>query len=188
MTRSYRAAGSRHSACFSDMAAISYGRLCLALVALAAGGDMARPAVRAAGGESQIAVIASNFDRVSAIDGNRLRNIYLRKIFLNADDRAYVPVNLPPVAWLRSAFSSAILHMNASQLQTYWDRQYFQGISPPYVLKSQAAVAKFVAVTPGAIGYVQPCFLTPKVHVILLIPIDSTSAGSRDKCPPQAAR
>jgi ABC-type phosphate transport system substrate-binding protein len=154
------------------------------LLAILLGGGFAWVAPSAQADESQIAVVASNHDSLPAISGDMLREIYLKAIFVNSDGRPYIPVNLPPAHRLRDAFLSAVLHMNVLQLRAYWDRRYFQGISPPYVLGSQTAVVKFVARTPGAIGYVQRCYVTPEVHVILLVPLPaSAAAGMLEKCP-----
>ena len=42
-------------------------------------------------------------------------------------------------------------------LDAYWNQQYFLGVTPPHVLGSEAAVSRFVAATPGAIGYRSAC-------------------------------
>ncbi|MFI4865470.1 MAG: hypothetical protein ACHQDB_00005, partial [Steroidobacterales bacterium] len=126
---------------------------------------------------------------LSKIDDSSLREVYLKRIFLNSDGRPYIPVNLPATHPLRNVFLSAVLKMNAPQMQIYWDRRYFQGVIPPYVLGSQRAVVKFVAATPGAIGYVQRCNVTPEVHVILLLPLaGSVTSEMLDKCPAAAAQ
>lgn len=156
------------------------------LLAFLIGSGLACLAQAAQPDEAQIAVISR--DSFPEINENSLREIYLKRIFVKSDGRPYIPVNLPATHQLRNAFLDAVLHMNAPQLQLYWDRRYFQGISPPYVLGSQRAVAKFVAMTPGAIGYVQRCYVTPEVHVILLLPLtDSAVAEMREKCPDATA-
>jgi len=162
---------------------LKYPRLVLLALALGAG-SIDYAAEPAPSEQAQMAVIASNLDSLPKIDDGSLREIYLKRIFLNSDGRPYIPVNLPAGHPLRNAFLSAVLKMNAPQMQIYWDRRYFQGVSPPYVLGSQRAVVKFVAATPGAIGYVQRCQLTPEVHVILLVPLTVGAAGDMlEKCP-----
>ena len=171
------------------MLALPQRRLVVLLAILIGGGGLAGVAESAQPDESQIAVIASNKNSLSTISTNILREIYLKKIFVNSDGRPYIPVNLPATHQLRNTFLSDLLQMDAPQLQVYWDRRYFQGISPPYVLGSQRAVVKFVAMTPGAIGYVQRCHVTPEVHVILLLPLtDSAAAGALEKCPDAATQ
>jgi hypothetical protein len=171
------------------MLALFQRRRVVLLAALIAGGSFAWVAKSAQPDESQIAVIASNRDSLPEINGNSLREIYLKRIFVNSDGRPYIPVNLPATHQLRNVFLSSVLQMNASQMQVYWDRRYFQGVSPPYVLGSQRAVVKFVAMTPGAIGYVQRCHVTPEVHVILLVPLTGLATGGMlEKCPDVAAQ
>ena len=142
---------------------------------LAACCSLAGKSLPARAGESKIAVIASRRDKGTlAISPSMLRDIYLKKTFLDQQGHAYIPVNLPPNNTLRRAFSRSVIEMSESRLQDYWNRQYFQGVSPPYVLGSQAAVVEFVAKTPGAIGYVEPCFLTPDVYTVLQLTLDWT--------------
>ena len=113
------------------------------------------------------------------LDENQLRNIYLKRIYLDSAGHALVPVNLPPGNALRKAFLHATLHMSDAQMQDYWNRRYFQGVSPPYVLASQTAVVQFVAKTPGAIGYVLACRATPGVKIVarLDVPRPATDVG-----------
>lgn len=132
----------------------------------------------------RIAIIVSRLIPLSAIDNSTLRNIYLKKVFLDSYGHAYVPVNLPATAELRREFTRSIIHWNEPQLQNYWNRQYFQGISPPYVVESQAAMVEFVARTPGAIGYVWSCFANAKVKVIFqLIVYAPMPSSAAETCP-----
>jgi len=131
--------------------------------------------------EGKIAVIVSSQAPIKSINNSTLRSIYLKKIFLSKQGQALIPVNLPADDPLRRAFSRSTIHMSDHQLRNYWNRRYFQGISPPYVLGSQEAVVRFVANTPGAIGYVDPCYLNPSVHQVLLLPATHTPDSSH--CP-----
>jgi len=112
-----------------------------------------------------------------------LRSIYLKKIFLSKYGESLIPVNLPADDPVRHAFSRSAIHMSDNQLRNYWNRRYFQGISPPYVLGSQEAVVRFVASTPGAIGYVNPCYLNPTVRQLLLLP--AALSDEARPCPSQ---
>jgi ABC-type phosphate transport system substrate-binding protein len=128
---------------------------------------------------AELAVIVSSSAPQSHLDENRLRNIYLKRVYLDRAGHALVPVNLPPGNPLRQAFLHATLHMSDTQMQNYWNRKYFQGVSPPYVLGSQAAVVQFVAKTPGAIGYVRACRITPKVKVVARLTIALSAADAK---------
>jgi ABC-type phosphate transport system substrate-binding protein len=159
------------------------------LVALTVG-SVSLPAMSQEKAEGpRIAIIVSRLIPLSAIDNSSLRNIYLKKVFLDAYGHAYVPVNLPATAELRREFTRTIIHWNETQLQTYWNRQYFQGVSPPYVVESQAAMVEFVAKTPGAIGYVWSCFANAKVKVIFQLTVHAPMpSGVSETCPTKDTR
>jgi ABC-type phosphate transport system substrate-binding protein len=138
--------------------------------------------------QEQLAVIVSSKAPDMRIDMATLRSIYLKKVFLSEQDQTLIPVNLPADNPLREAFSQSTLHMNDAQMRSYWNRRYFQGVSPPYVLGSQNAVVRFVADTPGAIGYVRPCHLDPSVRQILLLPLPGRFTGDNGaQCPAPAS-
>lgn len=118
-----------------------------------------------------IAVIVARDAPEQTPDAGTLRDIYLKKIFLDASGRRFIPVNLPADAPLREAFTQALFHKSSDELQDYWNQSYFHGITPPYVLASEDAVLRFVAQTPGAIGYVAGCHVTADVRRVLTLEI-----------------
>jgi hypothetical protein len=63
---------------------------------------------------------------------------------------------------------------------------YFHGLLPPHVLASTEAVLRFVASTPGAIGYVPLCDADARVTMLLAIDIHGRFIAhpSRDGCKP----
>jgi ABC-type phosphate transport system substrate-binding protein len=95
-----------------------------------------------------------------------LERIYRRRSRFWPNGRAIVAVNLPSSDPLRRAFSSEVLHAGEEELATYWNREYFQGVRPPAVLQSTAAVQAFVAATPSAIGYVTEADVDSTVAVV----------------------
>lgn len=131
-----------------------------------------------------IAVIVAKDAPAQTLDAGTLRDIYLKKIVLDAAGRRLVPVNLPADAPLREAFSQALFRKSSDELQDYWNQNYFHGIIPPYVLGSQDAVVRFVAQTPGAIGYVAGCHLNTDVRQVLMLPIEpKAGVKTEDVCP-----
>ena len=105
----------------------------------------------------EIAVIAARSVPAVQMDAGILRDIYLKKIFVDDAGRKIIPVNLPVAHPLRLALSERLFNLSSAELQDYWNQRYFHGVTPPYVLASQDAVVRFVARTPGAIGYVARC-------------------------------
>ena len=120
-----------------------------------------------------IAVIVARDAPTQTLDAGTLRDIYLKKIFLDTAGRKLVPVNLPADTPLREAFSQALFHTHSDELQDYWNQRYFHGITPPYVLASEDAVVRFVARTPGAIGYVAGCHVDGSVRVVVRLAIEA---------------
>jgi len=141
-----------------------------------------------AGAAESIAVIVAKNAPDISLNTATLRDIYLKKIFLDDHDREYIPLNLPADHVLRRAFSLALFNKGAQELQSYWNQRYFHGITPPYVLASPQAVVQFVAKTPGAIGYVMPCNLDDRVKQILALPIPPAEHEALEKlCPSPTA-
>jgi ABC-type phosphate transport system substrate-binding protein len=99
-----------------------------------------------------------------------LEGIFRRKIRFWKDGTPILPVNLPVTNPLRRAFSRLVLGAPPEALESYWNEQYFHGVSPPYVLASEEAVLRFVATTPGAIGYINAARVDGSVHVLLYLP------------------
>jgi hypothetical protein len=130
----------------------------------------------------KIAVIVHRDLRNEPLNQADLANIYRRKLNIDAHGQAFVPVNLPVSATLREAFANTLFQQSPQEMEAYWNEQYYQGISPPYVLDSTLSMLRFVAVTPGAIGYVLDCQVTDDVAVVLLLPIDSQHAAITETC------
>lgn len=121
-------------------------------------------------GDGGIAVIVAPDHPLASLDRHGLAAIFKRRQRVTADGRALVPINLPADDPLRIAFSRAVLAQDPGALDGYWNERYFHGISPPHVVNSIEAMLRFVAATPGAIGYVPACRADARVRVLLFVP------------------
>jgi ABC-type phosphate transport system substrate-binding protein len=139
-----------------------------------------------AAARGEIAVIVARDAPDLQLTAAALRDIYLKKIFLDDRNQEFIPLNLPPDHALRRAFSLALFSKSAQELQNYWNQRYFHGIAPPFVLGSAQAVVQFVAKTPGAIGYVTPCDLDPRVKTVLTLPAPASESEALEKLCPEA--
>lgn len=124
-----------------------------------------------------VVITASTPPRLS-FDRYTLRNVFLKKIFVDKDGQRLIPVNLPAGSPLRQAFVQEVTHLPDAQQDDYWNREYFQGVSPPYVLASQQAVVRFVAATPGAVGYVMSCYADSSVRVVFELTLPNEAAAA----------
>lgn len=118
---------------------------------------------------SGIAVIVAHGAAVTDLDRHDLALIYKRKRRFWPDGRRIAPVNLPAAQALRRAFSLAILGRPPEELDDYWRDQYFHGELPPFVASSEEAAIRFVASTPGALGYVFACLVDKRVTVVMVV-------------------
>jgi len=146
----------------------------LALLGLLAGAGARAEAPQAVG----IAVIGAPGLDLGHLDRAAVASIFRRKLRTLADGGRLVPVNLPASDPLRTAFSLAVFDLEPAAMDAYWNERYFHGVSPPHVLASVEAVLRFVATTPGAIGYVPACAVDGRVRVLMELP------AAPARCPP----
>ena len=122
--------------------------------------------------ESGVAVVVGhNMAPAEHVSSTLVLGMFAKKRLLWSDHSVVVPVNLPASHPLRRAFSQSVFKKTPEQLQDYWNDQYFHGVLPPPVLASEEAVLRFVASTPGAVGYVASCSVDKRVDVIALIQV-----------------
>lgn len=119
-------------------------------------------------GEAIAVVVATNHP-LEKISLNELKRIYLRKNLVNKKGVRWVPVNLNLKDPLRRDFSLTLFSSLPESQNDYWNNQYFHGINPPKVMASEEAVLRFVASTPGAIGYVRHSSVDSSVKILLLL-------------------
>jgi hypothetical protein len=116
---------------------------------------------------NEIAVVVGRESSLREISRDELREIYLRRQRLWPNGTLVVPVNLPAGHPLRDGFSRKILGRSVQDLVSYWNARYFEGIRPPIVLPSSAAVCAYVAAEPAAIGYVAAADVDASCRVVM---------------------
>ncbi len=116
-----------------------------------------------------IAVIVPRAEAVKMLSEAELSLIFLRKKLYWAESKRIRPVNLSTDQPIRRQFSQRILGSLPESQAEYWNVLYFHGTSPPHVVNSEEAMLRFVAETPGAIGYVSACKVDGRVSSIAWI-------------------
>jgi hypothetical protein len=131
-------------------------------------------ALRAAAEEAApaMAVVVGRDSFVRAISRDELRELYLRRQRLWPNGTLAVPINLPAGHVLRERFSELVLGRSTRDLVAYWSARYFEGIRPPIVLPSAAAVRGYVAAEPAAIGYLPAADVDDGCRVLLTLPAE----------------
>jgi ABC-type phosphate transport system substrate-binding protein len=111
-------------------------------------------------------VLVVNAATTADISDEAAAKIFLRQVKTFPDGSPASPVSQKesPVT---EAFRAQVLKKNASQLKAYWAQQVFTGGGkPPSELDGDDAVLKYVAETPGGIGYVESGKTKAGVRVI----------------------
>ena len=98
----------------------------------------------------------------------KLSDIFLRKALQWVDGVAIEPVDQSTTSPVRASFSKQVHGQSVAAVQAYWFRQISAGRSrPPSVKASDGEVMRYVAGTPGSIGYVSAdAALPPTVKVL----------------------
>jgi ABC-type phosphate transport system substrate-binding protein len=104
-------------------------------------------------------VIVASTSGVSEIKRDELARIFLKKQTRWKDGKEVSPVDQSARSSVRAAFSREVLAAEGldkiSAVENYWRQQIYSGRgNPPAVKTSDDEVRRFVAATPGAIGYV----------------------------------
>jgi hypothetical protein len=125
------------------------------------------------GAEESIAIVTQRTSDINNVSIETLKLVYLRKLLLDSNGTRWIPLNLPSAHELRQIFSFTLFKKRPDELEDYWNEQYFQGVTPPKVLASEEAILRFVAITPGAIGYVHQRNVDERVKVLKIMPISA---------------
>ncbi len=138
----------------------------LRVLVIAAAGAITLALLPARALAATVLVIAALGSEPAAITSDELALVYRRQKTL-VDGTRVQPVNLPAAHPLRRWFSQQVLGQPPEAMEGYWRDLYFNGVVPPFVLASEEAVIRFVATTPGAIGYVSACPGDKRVRVLM---------------------
>ncbi|MDD5035416.1 MAG: hypothetical protein PHE55_11740 [Methylococcaceae bacterium] len=139
---------------------------CLLICALPWMGLMACPACAE---QVVIAVIVGKNEHGYNLDKASLARIFLRKMNHWSNRQIIQPINLSTAHPLRRLFSERVLGLEPDELDEFWNDQYFHGIFPPYSVVSEEAAMRFVAESPGSIGYISACAVDGRVKVLLYL-------------------
>ncbi len=116
---------------------------------------LATPAVSQHSGTGAPLAIIVHPSRAVDLNADDIARIYLKKRRLWDDGQPIVPINQEAGSLARESFSRQLFGSDSSRLGAYWNEQYFHGIFPPITLSSNAAVKRYVASDPNAIGYIE---------------------------------
>lgn len=100
-------------------------------------------------------VLVVNATNNVQLDDEAAAKIFLRQVKTFPDGSPAAPVNQKE-GTVTEEFRTKVLKKNAQQFKAYWAQQLFTGGAKPLQeLEGDEAVLKYVADTPGGIGYVE---------------------------------
>jgi ABC-type phosphate transport system substrate-binding protein len=132
-----------------------------------------------ASGEQLVLAVVVHPSRADHLNVGDLERIYLRKRRFWNDGSPIVPLNREPGSAAREVFSAQVLRADGARLQAYWNEQYFQGVFPPTTLSSGAAVKRYVATDPRAVGYIDAREVDASVRTVATFASDVPAVRAR---------
>ena len=100
-------------------------------------------------------VVVNAANPTTALDKNKVNNIFLKRVARWDNGSTMMPVNLQAASPTRDAFSRTVHGKKASLVEAFWQQQIFAGKeAPPAERSADAEVLAYGAANPGAIGYV----------------------------------
>jgi hypothetical protein len=124
-----------------------------------------------------LAVVVNKTTIPENVELTELRQMILgEKLKWRNDGQVVITVQTPPDSAERAIAMKTVYHMNDSALRRYYMLAVFNGkeVSQPRDVNSAAALKKFVATNPGAIG----CILASEVdNTVKVLKVDGSSPG-----------
>ena len=121
-----------------------------------------------------IAVVVGQASPIKSTTKDTLRELYLRRQRVWPNGSPVIPINLPPSSGVRDEFSRLVLGRSTQDLVPYWNGRYFDGIVPPQVLPSSAAIRGFLAAEPGAIAYLPIADVDASCRTLLVLEVPNS--------------
>lgn len=119
---------------------------------------------------AQVVVIVNPQSGIDKLTTRQIADLYLGKSKALPGGRPVKIINMPESSPLHDRFYSSVTGMNAAQVKSTWSRLLFSGrATPPRELPSAAAVRRFVASNPDAIGYIDHSAVDDTVMVVLSV-------------------
>jgi ABC-type phosphate transport system substrate-binding protein len=119
--------------------------------------------------DEPVLAIIVNRERATDLRLEDVASVFLKKRCFWEDGAPIVALNRQPGSVAREIFSRRVLGTDSTRLAAYWNEQYFQGIFPPAILESSAAVKRYVAADRNAIGYIEASEVDDSVRVVLSV-------------------
>jgi len=120
-------------------------------------------------GRADVVAVVSAKNPLPALTRNQAVDIFLGKASRFPDGSMAVPIDLAEGSVARDEFYSRFAGKSPAQLTAHWSKIIFTGRGqPPREVATAAELKKRLAVTPGAIGYLERDQVDATVQVVPL--------------------
>jgi len=110
--------------------------------------------VPVAGADTAYRIIVHPGVKGSQIPRATLSSIFLKQAPRWGDGSPVLPVDQSMRSSIRQSFAADVLQRPLVEVQIFWSRRMATGVTPPPVKQTDEEIVKYVAATPGSIGYV----------------------------------
>ena len=115
-----------------------------------------------AGADSGYRIIVHPGVKGSQIPRATLSSIFLKQAPRWGDGSPVLPVDQSMRSPIRQSFAADVLQRPMVEVQIFWSRRMATGVTPPPVKQTDEEIVKYVAATPGSIGYVSSALPLPE--------------------------
>jgi hypothetical protein len=114
---------------------------------------------------SNISIIINKNSNISTLSKKEIKDIFLlNKQFVNSTK--VIPLNVLGDSEERSSFEKKIMEMDKEDINRYWIKKHFQGVTPPLTQQSFESIKLFILNVDGSIGYIPSSLVDKNVRVI----------------------
>lgn len=114
---------------------------------------------------SNISIVINKNSNISNLSKKEIRDVFLlNKQFINSTK--VIPLNILGDSEIRSSFEKKIMEMDKEDINRYWIKKHFQGVTPPLTQQSFESIKLFILNVDGSIGYIPSSLVDKNVRVI----------------------
>ena len=118
--------------------------------------------------QAQLVVVIYPKSGVDKLSRAEVTNIFLGRFRQLPGGVAAQPVDLPASQGEKAGFYRALVNKELPEINAYWARLVFSGrTSPPRQGLGNEDVLRYVATTPGGIGYLERSKVDSRVRIVL---------------------
>ncbi|MFY9328677.1 MAG: hypothetical protein WAO76_11775 [Georgfuchsia sp.] len=123
--------------------------------------------LQASAAVADVVVIVNPKSGVEKLSRDEVVNIFLGRFRQMPSGISAQPADLPPGEPDKAIFYRLLVNKDIAEINSYWARLFFSGRTPPpRQAASDEDLLKWVAATPGGIGYIERAKIDGRVRIV----------------------